>query len=77
MVRAQTRLDIPAWGTKMTETIWTHIGIAASIVIPLGSGIGYLIWQQAQMAVKVEAMWGWWSNHANEGRNVVMKDETK
>lgn len=61
----------------MGETLWTHIGIAASIVIPLGSGIGYLIWQQAQMAVKVEAMWTWYSNDAHEFTGYKPGDERK
>ena len=35
------------------------------IVCPLGSGIGYLIWQQAQLNLKVDILWGWYTNHGS------------
>lgn len=54
-----------------------HIELVGIILIPIITGIGYLIYQQAQLALKVETMWAWWSNHANKGRNIVMKDDTK
>jgi hypothetical protein len=61
----------------MTETIWTHIGIAAGIVIPLGSGIGYLIWQQAQLTTKVDLLWHWFTNDAHEFTGYKPGDERK
>jgi hypothetical protein len=50
----------------MNESIWTHIGIAAGIVIPLGSGLGYVIWQQAQLTLKVDVMFEWFTNGGHE-----------
>lgn len=60
-----------------SESSWTHVGIIASILVPLGSGIGYLIWQQAQMALKVNTVWAWFSNDAHEFTGYRPGDEFK
>ena len=52
-----------------------HIELVGIILMPTALGIGYLIWQQAQMAMKVDTIWDWWSNHADQGHNIVMKQK--
>jgi hypothetical protein len=43
-----------------------HVQLIGLIVLPLGSGIGVLIWRQARMALKVDTMWGWYTNHGSD-----------
>jgi hypothetical protein len=61
----------------MTPEQWTHIEIIAGIAIPLGSGILYVIWQQAQMALKVDLMFDWFSNHGHDITGYQPGDEKK
>lgn len=61
----------------MTETIWTHIGIIASILLPLGSGLIYVIYQLGQMTLKIDLMWKWFSNDAHELTGYKPGDERK
>jgi len=61
----------------MTETIWTHVGIAASIVLPLGSGLLYVIWQLSQMTLKLDLIWEWYTNHGHEITGYKPGDERK
>jgi hypothetical protein len=43
-----------------------HIELAGMVLFPLGTGIGWLIWQQAQMALKVNLMFDWFVNDGHE-----------
>jgi hypothetical protein len=54
-----------------------HIELFGIIVMPLGSGIMYLIWQQAQMTLKVNTMWRWFSNDAHELTGYQPGDEKR
>jgi hypothetical protein len=38
----------------MTSESWARLEIVASILIPLGSGIGWLIWKQSQNQLKLD-----------------------
>lgn len=48
------------------ESFWSHAELAASIIIPLGSGIGWLIWNTAQQNLKLNLMWIWFTNHGHD-----------
>lgn len=57
----------------MTETWSTHLTIIISILVPLGSGIAWLIRgqlaaarAQARMELKVDTMWLWFTNHGSD-----------
>lgn len=43
-----------------------HIELVGMILFPLGTGLGYLIWSQAQMALKVNLMFDWFVNDGHE-----------
>jgi hypothetical protein len=43
-----------------------HVQLLGLIVLPLGSGVGYLIWNQAQMKLKVDLMFEWFTNHGHD-----------
>lgn len=43
-----------------------HIELIGIIVMPIMSGIGYLIWKLSQVAFKVDTMWEWLSNHQGQ-----------
>ena len=43
-----------------------HIELVGMILFPLGTGLGYLIWQQAQMTLKVDLMFQWFVNEGHE-----------
>jgi len=61
----------------MTPETTAHLELAASILIPVGSGIAYLIWTQAQNQLKIDAMWLWFSNHGSELTGYKAGDERK
>jgi len=61
----------------MSETIWTHVGIVAGIVLPLGSGILWLIWNASQQTMKVNTMWDWFTNHGSDITGYKPGDERK
>lgn len=42
-----------------------HLTLWASVVIPLGSGIGWLIYRSGQNQLKIDLMWSWFSNHGS------------
>lgn len=44
---------------------WTHLEIIAGIVLPLGSGILWLIARQARQDLKIDTMWTWFTNHGS------------
>ena len=50
----------------LTPEQWTHFEIIGGVGLPLGSGILYVIWQQAQMALKVDLMFEWFINDGHE-----------
>lgn len=52
----------------MSEHLFSadHIALIGMILIPLGTGIGILIWRQAQMALKVDLMFAWFVNEGHE-----------
>ena len=56
----------------MTEKLFNaeHIEMIGMILIPLGSGIGYLIWMFAQLTLKVDIMWEVLSNHMGMGEEM-------
>jgi len=43
-----------------------HIELIGAILLPIGSGIIYLIWQSAQMKLKVDLMFSWFVNDGHE-----------
>lgn len=61
----------------MTSESWAHLEIIAGVLIPLGSGIGYLIWTQAQNQLKLDALWHWFTNDAHELTGYKPGDELK
>jgi hypothetical protein len=54
-----------------------HVQLLGLIVLPLSSGILYIIWQTAQMKLKVDQMWSWYSNDAHELTGYKPGDEKK
>lgn len=59
------------------DTFWGHVELAASIVIPLGSGLGWLIWNTAQQNLKLNVMWLWFTNHGHDITGYQVGDEFK
>lgn len=49
-----------------TDHIQLAIAVWASVVVPLGSGIGWLIYKQAQRDLKIDMMWEWYTNHGHD-----------
>jgi len=60
-----------------TESGWEHIEIVAGIVIPLGSGILWLIVRQVQNQLKLDLMWDWFTNHGHDVTGYQPGDERK
>jgi hypothetical protein len=54
-----------------------HIELVGMIVIPLGSGILYLIWNQAQNQLKLDLVWEWFTNHGHELTGYKPGDEKR
>jgi hypothetical protein len=61
-----------------------HIELAATILVPIGSGILYLMRQaaksianQARMELKIDLMWAWFTNEAHELTGYQPGDEYK
>lgn len=57
----------------MNETGWSHFQIIAGIVLPLGSGMAWLMVRQArqiareaQNQLKLDLMWEWFTNHGHD-----------
>jgi hypothetical protein len=61
----------------LADTFWSHAELAASIVLPLGSGIGWLIWNAAQQNLKTNTMWSWFTNHGHDITGYRPGDEFK
>lgn len=59
------------------DNFWTHLEIVASVVIPLGSGIVWLIWNAARQNLKVDLMWLWYTNHGSDLTGYKPGDEFK
>lgn len=66
----------------MNETFWTHLSMVAAVVVPLGSGITYLIRgqirsaaAQARIELKVDTMWEWFTQHGHEITGYQKGDE--
>jgi uncharacterized membrane protein len=59
---------------------WTHIQMVVGILVPLGSGIAWILKRQseslkeatkaaksiARIEVKVDTMWEWFTNHGSD-----------
>jgi hypothetical protein len=54
-----------------------HIELVGMILIPLGGGIIYLIWQSAQMKLKVDLMFDWFTNHGHDITGYQPGDELR
>ena len=54
-----------------------HLALWASIVGPLGSGIVWLIWKQAQNQLKIDWMWDYLTNHISDQTGYRPGDERK
>lgn len=54
-----------------------HIELIGLVLIPIGMGIGYLIWQQAQMALKVDVIWTYFTNHQGNTEMLEMLAEKR
>lgn len=53
-----------------------HVELVGMILIPMGSGIAYIIWQQAQLALKVDVLWEFFSNHQGmHGLNAMLEQK--
>jgi hypothetical protein len=50
----------------MTSESWARLEIVPSILIPLGSGIGWLIWKQSQNQLKLDLIWESFTNHGSQ-----------
>jgi hypothetical protein len=59
------------------ETWWTHVEIIAGILIPLGSGLIYVVYQLGQVNVKVTTMWEWYTNHGSSITGYKKNEEDK
>jgi hypothetical protein len=54
-----------------------HIELVGMVLFPLGIGMGYLVWQQAQMALKVDMMFLWFTNHGSDITGYQPGDEKR
>lgn len=56
----------------MSETFWGHVQLALVILVPICSGLAWVIKRQAdsirmqaRMELKVDTMWEWFTNHGS------------
>lgn len=55
----------------------THLEIIGTILMPLGSGLAYLIWRTGQNQLKLDLMWEWFTNHGHETTGYQPGDELR
>lgn len=63
--------------TPTGDNFWAHLEIIAGVVIPLGSGIGWLIWNASQQNLKINLMWAWYTNHGSHLTGYKPGDERR